>query len=134
MRGLAILAALAAVTACTRYDPSWTRIVTPEGASGYVVECSRTAGCIEMASDLCPRGYSVLDTGADVDYDPHEQQRENLSASATHRWPANMSKSVRYATITCGAPPAPPAIVTVTRNAPAKLPQKASSFSSGLEE
>lgn len=138
MRGLLVLLLLAG---CSRaYDPSWTRIRTQSGRPGFIVECRRTPGCVEMAGDVCPHGYRVLETGRDADYDPREQRAENALAAMANRWPAHMGKSIGYAIVECASraePSAEPPRVTVTRNAPPTPPkhtQSPSSLSSGLEE
>lgn len=137
MRGL--LAAVLLLGCERAYDPSWTRIRTQSGRPGFVVECRRTPGCVEMAGDVCPNGYRVLETGRDNDYDPQQQRAENALAAMSNRWPANMGKSIGYAIVECASrtEPTEPPRVTVTRNAPAPPPphtQSPSSLTSGLEE
>ncbi len=136
MRGFNFALILLLGACHTGYDPNWERIITPSGRAGFVLECSHTADCIQLAGELCPRGYSILGTGAEQQYDSSDQQRENVSAALMNRWPANMGKSVRYATIECARPDSPslPPRITVTKNAQPRLPQKASSYSSGLED
>lgn len=118
----------------TGYDPSWERTVSPSGRPAFILECSRTAWCIELAGDLCPRGYSVLSTGTQGDYDPANQVVENTAAAATGRWPANMSRSVSYAAIECARQESPslPPKVTVTKNAPPPMLRKPVAVDSGL--
>ena len=106
----------------TGYDPSWEHTVSPSGRPAFILECSRTAWCIELAGDLCPRGYTVLQAGSEHDYDPQAQVRQNVGASIAKTWPAYMGHDVRYASIECAGQdsPSPPPKVTVTRNAPAE--------------
>ena len=137
MRGVLLTVLPVLLANChTGYDPSWERTVSPAGRPAFILECSRTAWCIELAGDLCPRGYSVLSTGTEGDYDPANQVVENTAAAATGRWPANMGRSVRYAAIECRSQDSPslPPKVTVTRNAPPTPTPKRVATDSGLED
>jgi hypothetical protein len=115
---------LLAVGAChTGYDPNWERTISPSGRRAYVLECGRTAWCVTLAGELCPSGYTVLSTGSDAKREPGQ-------------WPDDATRTVRYATVECKSQDSPslPPRITVTKNAPPVLPQKASSYSSGLED
>jgi len=135
MRGVLLIVLPVLLASChTGYDPNWERVTTPSGQRGFVLECSRTTECIQLAGELCPYGYGIISTGAEQQYDPADQQRENASAALMKRWPANMGKSVRYATIECArrdSPSLPPKI-TVTKNAPPAPPQKATALEPGF--
>lgn len=127
MRGLFVL--LLTLSAChTGYDPSWSRTVSPNGRQAFVLECSRTAWCIELAGDLCPRGYNVFWTGTDHVYDPQTQAAQNALASQAHAVPAYMGKDVRSLSIECSVPstaPSEPPKITVTKNTPAAAQPRA---------
>lgn len=138
MRGVLLTVLPVLLTAChTGYDPSWQRTVSPSGRPAFVLECSRTAWCIELAGDLCPRGYTVLQAGSEHDYDPQAQVRQNVGAAMAKAWPAYMGHEVRFAAIECATPQtassAPPKI-TVTKNAPAPAERKRVPIDPGLED
>lgn len=47
---------------------SASKVMTPSGKMGYSIECNGTAVsmtvCYEKASDVCPRGYNIIDTNS----------------------------------------------------------------------
>lgn len=129
-----MFALLGAVACRTGYDPDWSRTVSPSGKPAFVIECSRTAWCTELAGELCPRGYAVFGHGSEHDYDPTAQAAQNLFTPAG-KLPAYMGKNVRFMSIECADPstqPSPPPRITVTKNAPVPETRRATSTEPGF--
>ncbi len=96
--------------------------VYPGRPTVAVVQCESRFDCIRVAHRLCPHGFSVLDSGYQVEHNRVAQAFENAGAAMSKRDPINYTRIDSSLTVQCVEPPSEPPRITVTKNAPPKPP------------
>lgn len=94
-----LLGALLALGCRRGPDPKY--VTAPDGREMIVYRCRTMAQCYEVAGDLCPNGYRVLDAGSHYETNAAANALESYGAAVQQRPAVTYFEHVGEVAIRC---------------------------------